>query len=394
MDYAQRRKLQGKETERRILNAALDLMRDRGFDKVSIRDICKEAGITTGAFYHHFSSKEALLESGFAPLDDYMAGALAGHEEEPPDLRLWRILSAYAKFMEQSGELIGRYYQRRIAEPGTRSMDATRYTLRAMLDCFRQAEGEDYVPVDFAVVAAGVVRGSFAAGEITVSDAFQVSSLGSGGDGTPGYPLISVYITGRELRDAFEVDASVTPLMSAAQLYGAGMTWTFNPHRMLFDKVTDCAQVLEDGRTVPLEDDRLYRVVTGLYSGQMLGAVNDKSFGLLTITPKDEQGVPVTDFEARILHNADGTEVKEWYALASYLQSMGMVDARYAAPEGRKVVNASWNPIALLKNPGGTTIFALLLALAAVLIVILALRRLLGRRPRSGGYRNYRGRRR
>ena len=123
MDYAQRRKLQGKETERRILNAALDLMRDRGFDKVSIRDICKEAGITTGAFYHHFSSKEALLESGFAPLDDYMAGA-------------------YAKFMEQSGELIGRYYQRRIAEPGTRSMDATRYTLRAMLDCFRQAEGE------------------------------------------------------------------------------------------------------------------------------------------------------------------------------------------------------------------------------------------------------------
>ena len=142
MDYAQRRKLQGKETERRILNAALDLMRDRGFDKVSIRDICKEAGITTGAFYHHFSSKEALLESGFAPLDDYMAGALAGHEEEPPDLRLWRILSAYAKFMEQSGELIGRYYQRRIAEPGTRSMDATRYTLRAMLDCFRQAEGE------------------------------------------------------------------------------------------------------------------------------------------------------------------------------------------------------------------------------------------------------------
>ena len=117
MDYAQRRKLQGKETERRILNAALDLMRDRGFDKVSIRDICKEAGITTGAFYHHFSSKEALLESGFAPLDDYMAGALAGHEEEPPDLRLWRILSAYAKFMEQSGELIGRYYQRRIASP-------------------------------------------------------------------------------------------------------------------------------------------------------------------------------------------------------------------------------------------------------------------------------------
>ena len=64
MDYAQRRKLQGKETERRILNAALDLMRDRGFDKVSIRDICKEAGITTGAFYHHFPLRRPSWRAG------------------------------------------------------------------------------------------------------------------------------------------------------------------------------------------------------------------------------------------------------------------------------------------------------------------------------------------
>lgn len=142
MDYTERRKLQGQETERKILNAALSLMRERGFDRVSIRDICKEAGITTGAFYHHFPSKEALLESGFAPLDDFMRSALEGHGSEPPDQRLWRILSAYAQFMEHGGELIGRYYQRRIAEPGARSMDATRYTLSAMLECFRQADRE------------------------------------------------------------------------------------------------------------------------------------------------------------------------------------------------------------------------------------------------------------
>lgn len=142
MDYTERRKLQGQETERKILNAALSLMRERGFDRVSIRDICKEAGITTGAFYHHFPSKEALLESGFAPLDDFMRFALEGHGSEPPDQRLWRILSAYAQFMEHGGELIGRYYQRRIAEPRARSMDATRYTLSAMLECFRQADRE------------------------------------------------------------------------------------------------------------------------------------------------------------------------------------------------------------------------------------------------------------
>nr|WP_130868418.1 bifunctional UDP-sugar hydrolase/5'-nucleotidase [Intestinimonas massiliensis (ex Afouda et al. 2020)] len=262
----------------------------------------------------------------------------------------------------------------------------------------QQAEGDDYVPVDFAVVASGVIRGSFAAGEITTSDAFNVSSLGSGADGTPGYPLISVWITGKELRDAFEVDASVTPLMSAAQLYGSGMTWTWNPHRIIFNKVTDCAQVLSDGTTVPLEDDKLYRVVTGLYSGQMLGTVNDQSFGILTITPKDAEGNEITDFEDYIIYNADGTEVKEWYALASYLKSMGTVDARYAAPEGRKVEAASWNPISLLKGLNLIGGLVLLIVLLFILLIIFIIYRIATRSRRRGsrrrggrGYRPYRG---
>lgn len=142
MRYAERRRLQGRETERNILSTALELMRERGFDKVSVRDICRRAGITTGAFYHHFPSKEALLESGFAPLDDYIAQALKDQGSAPPDKKLWLILSAYARFMEHSGELIGRYYQRRIAEPGSKSLDSTRYTLRVMLECFRRAEAE------------------------------------------------------------------------------------------------------------------------------------------------------------------------------------------------------------------------------------------------------------
>ena len=259
----------------------------------------------------------------------------------------------------------------------------------------QQAEGDDYVPVDFAVVASGVIRGSFAAGEITTSDAFNVSSLGSGADGTPGYPLISVWITGKELKDAFEVDASVTPIMSAAQLYGSGMTWTWNPHRIIFNKVNSCAQVLPDGTTVPLENDRLYRVVTGLYSGQMLGTVNSQSFGILTITPKDANGNVITNFEDHIIYNPDGSEVKEWYALASYLQSMGTVDARYSAPEGRKVEERSWNPISLLKGLNLIGGIALAVLLVVILLVVLLIYRIVTRKRRRGswrsGYRPYRG---
>ena len=165
------------------------------------------------------------------------------------------------------------------------------------------------------------------------------------------------------------------------------------------DRVTDCAQVLPDGSAVPIDDDRLYRVVTGLYTGQMLGTVNDQSFGILAITPKDAQGNVITDYEEHIIYNPNGSEVKEWYALASYLQSMGEVDGRYAAPEGRKVEHATWNPLSLLKNLnlfGWLAVLAAVLVLAAVVFLVWRLcfhhrRGRYGGRRRGGGYRPYRG---
>lgn len=143
-DYRTRRKAQARQTEQAILQAAMDLSRKQSFDKVSIREICRQAGITTGAFYHHFHSKEDLLSRGFAPLDTYLEQALAGHEADPPAARLQRILTHYARFLENLGwELVARYYQRRLDSPDdTASMDSSRFTLRAMAGCLRQAEAE------------------------------------------------------------------------------------------------------------------------------------------------------------------------------------------------------------------------------------------------------------
>ena len=147
MDYTARRKQQAHQTEQAILHAAMELSRRDRFDKVSVRDICREAGITTGAFYHHFKSKEEMLLRGFAPLDRYMEEALSGCQEEPPIQRLWRILSTYASFMENMGwELVARYYQQRMSVPDARSIDASRYTLRAMLACLREIQREGALP--------------------------------------------------------------------------------------------------------------------------------------------------------------------------------------------------------------------------------------------------------
>jgi TetR/AcrR family transcriptional repressor of nem operon len=49
------------EHRARILDAAARLFRLRGFDDVTVADITKEAGLTHGAFYGYFPSKEALI---------------------------------------------------------------------------------------------------------------------------------------------------------------------------------------------------------------------------------------------------------------------------------------------------------------------------------------------
>ena len=146
---------------------------------------------------------------------------------------------------------------------------------------------EDYngTPVDVAVVPSGCVRDTYTKGNITVEDVYNSFSLGIGKDGLAGYPLIDVYLTGKELKLAAEVDASVSDFMTTARLYCSGLNFTFNPHRMILNKVTDCYLTREDGERIEIQDDQLYRVVTDLYTGQMLGSVLEMYYGLLMIEP-------------------------------------------------------------------------------------------------------------
>ena len=243
-------------------------------------------------------------------------------------------------------------------------------------------------PVDVALTASGVIRDTFPKGAVTVSQVFNVASLGIGADGVPGYPLISVYLTGKDLKNAIEVDASVPPLMSAAQLFYSGVEYSFNTNRMIFDKVDDVALLGTGGVTEPIVDDQLYHVVTGLYIGQMLGAVEDTSFGILTVTPRDAQGNPIdmSQLENYILHDDQGNEVKEWYAIATYLQSMGgEMDQKYGQTDGRKLVYSSWNPVSLLNHAGLPTfvaILALVLVVALLVQVVVLVRKYILRRMR------------
>ena len=240
------------------------------------------------------------------------------------------------------------------------------------------SDNYDGDPVDVAVVPSGTVRDTYAKGEITVESVYNSFSLGIGKDGLAGYPLISAYLTGKELKLVAEIDASISDFMTIARLYCSGLNFTFNPHRMILNKVTDCYLTGQDGKREEIQDDKLYHVVTDLYTGQMLGSVMDISYGLLSIIPKDKEGNPIEDLEEYAIME-ENQELKAWVAIARYMQSFDDTDGDgianvseyYATTHGRKVVENSRNLVQLLKNPN--KFFMLMIGIVTVTVLIVLL---------------------
>lgn len=337
------------------------------------------------------TGEKSLLEYELIPIDE----TISGNPEIEALAEKWKsqvggtYLTAYDLTYDQV--LTESAFDVKTPESGVQTGNALGELVSdSFLWALEQAEGD--IGETVAVTAEGVLRASLHAGPITTSMAFDVLSLGVGNDGTSGYPLVSVWLTGKELGAMLEVDASVTPIMSAAQLYISGMDYSFNTHRMFFNRVTEAK--ISAGGGAEIEEEKLYRVVTGMYSAQMLSTVKGKSMGLLSLIPKDQNGEPITDFTKQIVYDKNGNEVKEWYALASYLANFGGegVPARYAAPDGRKDVSGSWNPIELFKHPNWITLAALLvLVLVAALVIFLVRKIFVSRkRRRFGGYRRRR----
>ena len=50
-----------RETKEKIFQAAKRILQKKGYEELSIKNICEEAGVSNGSFYHHFKTKDDLL---------------------------------------------------------------------------------------------------------------------------------------------------------------------------------------------------------------------------------------------------------------------------------------------------------------------------------------------
>jgi AcrR family transcriptional regulator len=95
-------------TRLRILTAALELFRERGFEAATMRDIAVRAGVATGAAYYYFTSKDAIVLAFYRRAADEMAPQLEEVLSGSADLgkRLAGLLEVKLRYFEPSRRLL------------------------------------------------------------------------------------------------------------------------------------------------------------------------------------------------------------------------------------------------------------------------------------------------
>ena len=81
MEKMTNRKKQALNTKKHILDISIKLMKEYGYDAITIKQICEEAGVSTGAFYHHLKSKEGIIIEGYSECDEYFDEYVINHLE-------------------------------------------------------------------------------------------------------------------------------------------------------------------------------------------------------------------------------------------------------------------------------------------------------------------------
>ena len=203
--------------------------------------------------------------------------------------------------------------------------------------------------VDIAGQAEGNIRSSifpgtmeYSAGNISFYEIAQATGVGRGLDGRPGCPIVSVYLTGEEVRRVLEMGVLLDEYTGDSYfLQFSGLRYSYNPDNAVLLTVPfvnlpipttravtsaelytgDGIQPVEGEGYVPLRrgDERLYHVVTDAYILLFLPLVTD-ILPQWEVVPRNGDGepVPLDRLDELIIHHPDGRELKVWEAVVMY----------------------------------------------------------------------------
>jgi TetR/AcrR family fatty acid metabolism transcriptional regulator len=104
MEEMTKRQKQALNTKKRILDTSLKLIKEQGYDAITIKQICEEAGVSIGAFYHHLRSKEDLIVEGYSECDKYFDEYVIHHLKSENSIdKILEYIGYQMKYAEKLG---------------------------------------------------------------------------------------------------------------------------------------------------------------------------------------------------------------------------------------------------------------------------------------------------
>lgn len=107
-----KQQLKSKETKEKIFQAAKRILQKNGYENLSIKNICEEAGVSNGSFYHHFKTKDDLLSYYIEDQPSMDSGLLEVPKNiDEAENAIVGVYLNYAKYCRTLGvEFIAGYY--------------------------------------------------------------------------------------------------------------------------------------------------------------------------------------------------------------------------------------------------------------------------------------------
>lgn len=100
-----KRQLQAAKNRVHIYESTIRLFNKKPYNKITIDDICVEAGISVGIFYYYFKNKEAILKESFNVLDSNFVSSAMFAENLSPVMKIAYYSKLYNQIVERRGYL-------------------------------------------------------------------------------------------------------------------------------------------------------------------------------------------------------------------------------------------------------------------------------------------------
>lgn len=143
----------GGQTRKAILESALQLSREKGFDAATMRDVAVQAGVALGAAYYYFPSKEAIIQSYYEAVQaEHNRRVVSTLDSQRMDLKQRILLAMHSKLdiVQEDRKLLGVIfrYSGEPDHPLSCLGPATAQTRRESIEIFSRAIGDERLPKD------------------------------------------------------------------------------------------------------------------------------------------------------------------------------------------------------------------------------------------------------